>query len=117
MMPELTQIKLLQKQKAVILTFSNDSQFELSCEYLRVYSPSAEVRGHGQGQAVLQHGKKSVNIIEIEPVGHYAVKFFFDDGHQTGIYSFETLYSLALNYHENWQHYLEKLAVAGLTRD
>lgn len=117
MTPELTHIKLLQKSKVLSLTFDHNRHFELSCEYLRVYSPSAEVRGHGAGQAVLQAGKKNVNIIGIEPVGHYAVKLMFDDGHQTGIYSFETLYDLAVNYHENWQHYLEQLAQAGLSRE
>lgn len=117
MIPTLTHIKLLQKPKLLELTFANDKHVTLPCEYLRVYSPSAEVRGHSTQQAVLQHGKKEVTIIGIEPVGHYAVKLIFDDGHQTGIFSFETLYDLAVNYAENWQHYVEQLARAGLSRD
>ena len=117
MTPELTQIKLLQKQRLLVLDFANDRHFELPCEYLRVFSPSAEVQGHGKNQAILQYGKQQVNIIGIDPVGYYAVKLVFDDGHQTGIYSFETLYDLANNYHENWQGYLERLAQAGLSRE
>ncbi|MBI5448419.1 MAG: DUF971 domain-containing protein [Gammaproteobacteria bacterium] len=112
---ELTHIKLLQKSKKVLLTFDGERVFELPCEYLRVYSPSAEVRGHGK--SVLQTNKKNVNIISIEPVGNYAVKLMFDDGHQTGIYSFETLHDLSINYHENWQHYVEQLDRAGLSRE
>ena len=86
----------------------------MSCEYLRVYSPSAEVRGHGQ--AVLQTGKKDVNIIGIDPIGNYAVKLVFDDGHNSGIYSWETLYDLGVQQQHLWQQYLAKLEQAGETR-
>ena len=105
-----TEIKLLQKLKKLFITFEDGCCFELSCEYLRVFSPSAEVKGHGGkvGQLVLH--KQDVNIIGIDPVGNYAVKLVFDDGHQTGIYSWDTLYSLGKNYHTNWQDYLNRAA-------
>lgn len=88
----------------------------LSCEYLRVYSPSAEVRGHGAGQEVLQVGKESVNITGIEPVGNYAVRLTFSDGHDTGLYSWDYLYDLAEHQDTLWQAYLERLAAAGVQR-
>lgn len=104
-----TDIKLLQKTRVVEITFDNGKHFSLPCEYLRVFSPSAEVRGHGASQGKLVAGKQNVNIISIEPVGNYAIKLIFDDGHHTGLYSWETLYDLALNYSENWQRYLDRL--------
>jgi DUF971 family protein len=88
----------------------------LSCEFLRVYSPSAEVRGHGPGQEVLQIGKESVNITGIEPVGNYAVKLIFSDGHDTGLYSWDYLYDLAKNYEALWLEYLGRLSMAGIQR-
>ncbi len=112
-----TEIKLLQKPKVVEITFEDNQHFTLSCEYLRVHSPSAEVRGHGPDTEVLQTGKKHVNIINIEPVGNYAVKLFFDDGHSSGIYSWETLYDLGSNQQAYWQVYLDKLAAAGASRE
>lgn len=115
--PSLTNLKLLQKSKLVECDFDDHTHYQLPCEYLRVFSPSAEVRGHGLGQEVLQTGKRDVNIIGIDPVGNYAVKLIFDDGHQTGIYSFETLYDLCKNYEKNWKAYLEKLEKAGGSRD
>lgn len=115
--PTPTEIKLLQKSRILEITFDTGEQFSLSCEYLRVFSPSAEVRGHGIGEGVLVTGKKNVNIISIEPVGNYAVKLVFDDGHQTGIYSWKTLYELSINQATNWQRYLERLAQAGKDRD
>ena len=98
------------------LEYDDGNHFELSCEYLRVYSPSADVRGHGPGQAVLQIGKENVSIREIEPVGNYAVKFHFDDGHQTGLYSWSYLYDLGVNQAQYWQDYLTALRNAGHTR-
>ncbi|MDH3694342.1 MAG: gamma-butyrobetaine hydroxylase-like domain-containing protein, partial [Gammaproteobacteria bacterium] len=92
------------------------NKYELPCEYLRVYSPSAEVRGHGPGQEVLQVGKENVNIQNIEQVGNYAIKLQFSDGHDTGIYSWELLYELAHDYAANWQRYLERLTNAGYQR-
>ncbi len=111
-----TEIKLHQKSRVLEIAFDDGSHFQLSCEYLRVYSPSAEVRGHGPGQEVLQLGKEKVNITAIEPVGTYAVAFNFDDGHNTGIYSWEYLHDLGLNQEANWKRYLERLAAAGHTR-
>ena len=114
--PKPTDIKLHQKSRIVEVTFDDDSHFVLPCEYLRVYSPSAEVRGHGPGQEVLQVGKERVNINAIEPVGTYAVVFKFDDGHDTGIYSWDTLYDLGKNKTRYWSDYLTKLAAAGHPR-
>jgi len=88
----------------------------LSCEFLRVYSPSAEVKGHGPGQEVLQIGKEDVNITAIEPVGNYAIKLVFSDGHDTGLYSWDYLYDLASNYEALWLEYLGKLNASGHVR-
>lgn len=109
-------IKLHQKSKILELSFDDGNTFELSCELLRVYSPSAEVRGHGPGQEVLQVGKENVNINAIEAVGNYAIKLDFDDGHNTGIYSWETLYQLGSNKDELWADYLARLEAAGKSR-
>lgn len=107
----------LHKQKRTLeIRFDDDAHFELPCEYLRVHSPSAEVRGHGVGQETLQTGKEQVNINEITPVGRYAVKLCFDDGHDSGIYSWETLYDLGSHYDNYWQAYLNKLQQAGHER-
>ena len=111
-----TDIKLHQKSRILDVTFEDGSHFELPCEYLRVYSPSAEVRGHGPGQEVLQTGKETVNIDAIEPVGTYAVVFRFDDGHDTGIYSWDTLYDLGSNKLAYWKDYLRRLGDAGHQR-
>lgn len=115
--PTPTDIKLLQKSRTVEITFDNGAHFNFSCEYLRVFSPSAEVRGHGYAQSVLQVGKKNVNIIGIDPIGNYAVKFIFDDGHNTGIYSWEMLYDLGINQEKNWQNYLDRLTAASASRE
>lgn len=115
--PKPTDIKLHSKSRILEIAFDDGSQFELPCEYLRVYSPSAEVRGHGPGQEVLQVGKEKVNIREIEPIGTYAVVLKFDDGHDTGIYSWETLHELGSNRQEYWRTYLERLREAGHRRE
>ena len=115
--PRPLEIKLQQKSRIVEVSFDDGKVFRLSCEYLRVYSPSAEVRGHGPGQEVLQPGKKEVEITAIEPVGNYAVKIVFSDGHDTGLYSWDYLYELGKNESKLWQQYVEKLAVAGLYRE
>jgi DUF971 family protein len=115
--PRPIEIKLHQKSRIVEVSFDDGKVFRLSCEYLRVYSPSAEVRGHGPGQEVLQPGKKDVEITAIEPVGNYAVKIVFSDGHDTGLYSWDYLYELGKNEAKLWQQYVEKLAVAGLYRE
>ena len=114
--PRPTKLVLHQKSRVLEILFDNGSQFNLPCEYLRVYSPSAEVRGHGPGQEVLQYGKQNVGIDRIEPQGTYAVKLCFDDGHETGLYSWETLYELGVNYDELWQNYLRRLEEAGHKR-
>ena len=114
--PRPTDIKLHRASRVLELVFDDGSRFKLPCEYLRVYSPSAEVRGHGPGQEVLQVGKENVNITAIEPVGHYAVKLYFDDGHSTGIYSWDWLYRLGTEQEARWQNYLARLTKAGYQR-
>lgn len=111
-----TQIKLHQKSRLLEVTFE-DQSFRLPCEYLRVFSPSAEVRGHGPGQEVLVAGKANVNIDNIKPVGHYAVKLIFSDGHNSGLYDWKLLHTLGKKYDANWQGYLDKLADANLSRE
>jgi DUF971 family protein len=111
-----TDIKLHQKSRLLEISFDDGSLFKFPCEYLRVYSPSAEVRGHGPGQEVLQVGKENVNITHIEPVGTYAVAFHFDDGHNTGIYSWEWLHHLGINQEKLWQEYISRLQKAGHAR-
>jgi len=115
--PRPVEIKLHQKSRVLEIGFDDGKNYRLSCEYLRVYSPSAEVRGHGPGQEVLQEGKKDVEIAAIEPVGNYAVKLVFSDGHDTGLYSWDYLYDLGENQPRLWQQYLERLALAGVHRE
>ena len=112
-----TEIKLHQKSKVLEISFSDGSRFELPYEFLRVYSPSAEVRGHGPGQEVLQSGKKDVDILSLEPVGSYAVQPHFSDRHSTGIYSWEYLYDLGTHRQSLWQDYLKRLEAAGARRE
>lgn len=114
--PKPTDINLHQQSKILELKFEDGSHFQLPCEYLRVYSPSAEVQGHGPGEEVLQLAKEEVNITAIEPVGNYAIKLEFDDGHNTGIYSWDTLYILGQNQEEMWAEYLDRLEKAGHKR-
>jgi DUF971 family protein len=111
-----TDLRLHQKSRILEIAFDDQRNFKLPCEYLRVYSPSAEVQGHGPGQEVLQLGKENVNIVNIEPVGNYAVRLFFDDGHDTGLYSWEWLYHLGVNQERLWSAYLQKLEKAGHKR-
>jgi DUF971 family protein len=112
-----TEIRLHQKSRLMEIKFSDGRHFNLSYELLRVYSPSAEVRGHGPGQEVLQTGKKDIEIAELEPIGSYAVKPTFSDGHDTGIYSWDYLYMLGENERELWEEYLARLAEAGASRE
>jgi DUF971 family protein len=114
--PKPTEISLHKKSRMLEITFADGEHFEFSCEFLRVHSPSAEVQGHGPGQGVLQLGKENVVINKIEPVGSYAIQPSFDDGHDTGIYSWETLYDLGKNKDKYWQEYLDKLEAAGHKR-
>ena len=115
--PAPTEIKLHQKSRVLEISYSDGSRFELPYEFLRVYSPSAEVRGHGPGQEVLQVGKKEIDILSLEPVGSYAVQPHFSDGHATGIYSWDYLYEIGANRDSMWQDYLERLAAAGARRE
>jgi DUF971 family protein len=112
-----TEIKLHQKSRVMEVTFSDGRGFRLPYEFLRVYSPSAEVRGHGPGQEVLQAGKRNVEIRSLEPVGSYAVQPVFSDGHSTGIYSWDYLYELGENQEQLWQEYLKRLEAAGAARE
>ena len=111
-----TEIKLHQKSRVLEIKFSDGSHFNLPCELMRVYSPSAEVQGHGPGQETLQLGKENVNIEKIESVGSYAIKPTFDDGHSSGIFSWDTLYKLGVDQEKLWQDYLERLKAAGHER-
>ena len=114
--PNPTNIKLHQRSRMLEVSFDDGKHFQLSCEYLRVYSPSAEVRGHSPEQAVLQTGKETVNIKNIEPIGHYAVRLVFDDGHDSGLYSWNILYDLGQNFDGYWNDYLRRLEIAGYQR-
>src|SRR5678815_310960 len=115
--PTPTEIKLHQKSRVLEISFADGKTFNLPCEFLRVYSPSAEVRGHGPGQEVLQVGKKNVEIRHIEPVGSYAVQLAFSDGHDTGIYSWDYLYELGANYVALWDRYVSRMEAAGASRE
>ena len=115
--PQPTEIALHQASRLVEIAFSDGAVFRLSCEFLRVHSPSAEVRGHGSGQEVLQVGKREVQIAAIEPVGSYAVRLVFSDGHDTGLYSWEYLYHLGKDQDRLWREYLDRLAQAGASRE
>ena len=110
------EIKLHQSSNLLEIKFNNLTECMLSSEFLRVHSPSAEVRGHGSGQETLQVQKENVAIENIEPIGQYAIKLTFSDGHNTGIYTWDYLYELAATYDALWEEYLRKLSVAGIQR-
>jgi DUF971 family protein len=110
-------IKLHRVRRVLELGYANGEQLQLDAEYLRVFSPSAEVRGHSPDQQVLQWGKKEVALERAAPVGNYALQLFFDDGHNTGIYSWDYLYQLGQQRDSNWSSYLQQLALAGKSRD
>ncbi len=109
------EINLHQKSAYLTLKYSDES-FDLSAEYLRVNSPSAEVKGHGPGQEKLQVGKENVSIQNLAPIGNYAIQIIFDDGHDTGLYSWEYLYELGQDYEKKWKNYIERLKEAGYER-
>jgi DUF971 family protein len=111
-----TELKLKKASRCLEVTFADGAEFTLPAEYLRVHSPSAEITGHSIGEGVLVTGKQQVGIERIEPVGRYAVKLVFDDGHDTGLYTWSTLYELGAGYDRKWQRYLERLAAAGEPR-
>src|SRR4029453_3118934 len=112
-----TEIKLHQASRVLEIAFSDGRTFRLPYEFLRVYSPSAEVRGHGPGQETLQAGKREVTISDVEPVGHYALRPTFSDGHNTGIYSWDYLHDLGARQDELWSRYLKRLAAGGASRE
>jgi DUF971 family protein len=112
-----TDITLRTRSRVLAVRFEDGSAFELPFEYLRVFSPSAEVQGHGPGEGVLVTGKQSVTITRIEPVGNYALRLHFDDGHNTGLYSWEVLHALGREQQPNWTGYLERCARAGVRRE
>lgn len=112
-----TEIKLHQKSRLLEVSFSDGKTFQFSCEFLRVHSPSAEVRGHGPGQETLQTGKKNVDITNIEPVGNYAIKLTFSDGHDTGLYSWDILHDFGVRQDQLWLEYLMRLEDAGASRE
>jgi DUF971 family protein len=114
--PNPTEIKLHQKSRILEIAFEDGSRFELPCEFLRVYSPSAEVRGHGPGQETLQTGKEDVSIADIRAVGNYGISPKFTDGHDSGIYTWEYLYEMGIRRDELWAEYLAKLAAAGIAK-
>ena len=111
-----SELRLKNDRRLLVLSYEDGSVFEMSAEYLRVHSPSAEVKGHGPGQERLQTGKEDVIIQAIEPVGHYAVRLVFDDGHNSGLYTWSYLRELADNQGANWQAYLDRLEAAGYAR-
>ena len=111
-----TEIRLRKNSGLLVVSFDDGSEFSLPFEYLRVYSPSAEVKGHGPGQETLQTGKENVSITSVDPVGRYAVRLVFDDGHDSGLYSWTYLHELGRNMEANWQRYLDRLAAAGYAR-
>lgn len=111
-----TEITLRVKSRVLLVGFDDGALFEMPFEYLRVHSPSAEVKGHGPGQEVLQTGKEDVNIVDIQPMGHYAVRLIFSDGHDTGLYTWDYLYELGEHQANRWQAYLDRLGAAGYAR-
>jgi len=115
-MPTPAEIRVRRTSRVLEIVFADDARFRLPFEYLRVFSPSAEVRGHSVGEPLLVTGKSQVMVEQIEPVGNYAVQLYFDDGHSTGIYSWSTLYDMGLRYEKSWARYLERLAEAGESR-
>lgn len=113
-MPHPTSIKARTRSRLLEVSFDDGSRFELPFEYLRVYSPSAEVRGHGPGQETLQLGKHEVGVRAVEPVGNYAVRIVFDDGHDTGLYTWAYLHELGSGREEKWRQYLARLRELGI---
>jgi DUF971 family protein len=111
-----TDIRIRKKSRLLAIAFDDGAAFELPFEYLRVSSPSAEVRGHGPGEEVLQTGKENVDINGVEPMGRYALRIIFDDGHETGLYTWSYLYQLGAEYDARWQDYLDRLQAAGYAR-
>lgn len=112
-----TEITLHQQSRQLEIAFDDGTRYYLPFEFLRVHSPSAEVRGHGVGQETLQVGKQNVNLLNVEPAGSYALKMTFDDGHDSGLYTWQYLHELGENQDAMWQNYLKQLAAAGESRE
>lgn len=112
-----TDIRLHQRSRLLELGYAGGSGYQLPFEFLRVYSPSAEVQGHGEGQQVLQTGKRGVDLLGLEPVGHYALKLVFSDGHDSGLFTWDYLYRLCVEHDRLWADYLRRLDEAGASRD
>jgi DUF971 family protein len=112
-----TSIKLHRKSRVLEVGYADGTHYALPCEYLRVYSPSAEVRGHTAGEPILVPGKRNVGVTRVDAVGNYAVRLVFDDGHDTGLYSWDVLEDLGTNHERYWQRYLARLEEHKLTRD
>ncbi|MDP3538288.1 MAG: DUF971 domain-containing protein [Azonexus sp.] len=112
-----SEIKLHQKSRRLEIAYENGEVYSLDFEYLRVYTPSAEARGHGPGQETLQTGKRNVDIERVEPVGTYALRLVFSDGHDSGLYSWDLLHNLGKHHVELWQEYLTQIEAQGLSRD
>ena len=117
MSPVPTTLKLHRQSKTLEVGYADGTRYELPFEYLRVYSPSAEVRGHGAGEPMLVGGKRNVAVMAVEPVGRYAVRLRFSDGHDTGLYSWDVLAELGQKYEQWWARYLERLTQHGMSRD
>ncbi len=115
--PRPTDIRLRKQSRVLELDYPGGERYALSWEFLRVHSPSAEVRGHHPSEAQLQTGKKNIGITELRPVGHYALQIIFDDGHDSGLYAWDYLYELCRDHDGLWQRYLDELHRAGATRD
>lgn len=116
MNPQPIDIKVRTESRLLAVRFDDGSHYDLPFEYLRVFSPSAEVLGHGGGEGILQLGKRHVGIAGVEPIGNYALRLIFDDGHDTGLYSWKLLYELGRDHQANWRRYLERCAAAGIPR-
>jgi len=114
--PRPTEIKLRQQSRLLEVSFADGKTFQFSFEFLRVHSPSAEVRGHGPEQEILQTGKQEVIVNRIDPVGNYAIQLNFSDGHNTGLYSWDLLYEYGVHQNDMWQHYLQRIDEAGMSR-
>jgi DUF971 family protein len=112
-----TEVRYKRAERALVISFDNGARATLPAEYLRVESPSAEVQGHSPDQKQTVPGKRSVAVAELEPIGNYAVRLIFDDGHDTGIFSWKYLYELGMEYDERWARYLSALEAQGLNRD
>ena len=115
--PTPTALTVHGQSRLLEVTFSDGAEFKIPFELMRVYSPSAEVQGHGPGQEILQTGKREIGVVNLEPIGNYAVKPVFSDGHESGIFSWDYIYHLGANQAQLWEDYMGRLSQAGVSRD